>query len=332
LCLEPEPFQKRDWLLLGVVPIAATVFKLTGAGIGVGLLLAVLMERRFHALGIVVLAGVLSLLTIPIFDATLGQFSAYAIHLQASHPIDWEHIALVPRSAAGTIFGVALLTVFVSSLARPSSANCRAARRVLALTACFGAVSLAAFLKHGGRENSLLPLAIGGIAALSTVLAESSASASNALPLVAVFWAALAMSWPSPPIHGETRAALVHAHEREVSFLRDSFARGQRPWSQGTAAWIDAGRRDVPLDRLASASELDLGHFRELGACERRLTNGYYDAFFLSARALSDNPFLRRIRARLESRYHVVETQFGNTNDGYAILARGPQNSEPPPR
>lgn len=335
LCLRREPFLRRDSAALVLLPIAAMVFKLTGAGVGLGLALAVLFERRWRALAVLAGSGVLSLLTIPLFNATLGSFSAYAIHLQASHSIEWWRIGAVPHTVQGSIVGVALLIFAVSAWLRPGHGSVRAASRVLLVTIAFGLTSLVAFLKHGGRENSLMPFAIGGMAALLVLLGDLPGSPSvgvgghvplSALPLVVLFWGALCSSWPAAPILGERRRLLIATHEREVSFLSQHFAQGARPWSQGTSAWIDAGRRDTPRDRLSSASELELGHLPALFACEARLVHGEYDALFLSASALADNDFLRRLRPQLQRIYRVSEPQtlcegdWACGRDGYVIL------------
>jgi hypothetical protein len=329
-----ERFSKADLVLLALLPVAGVAFKLTGAGIGVGLVFAMLFERRWAALAVLAGSGLVAMLTVPLFNATLGSFSAYAIRLQASHPMQWWRIESVPQSAPGLIFEVALVALAVSFWARPGQANVRAAARVLLLTGAFGALSLIAFLKQGGRENSLMPFALGGTAALLVLLGElptappsvedSTLSSPAVLPLVALFWAALSCAWPALPISGEARQALVATHEREVSFLAGLTLRGEHPWSQGTAAWIEAGLRDTPRDRLSSVSELELGHRAEVGACKARLLGGTYDGLFLAASALTDNDFLRRLRPRLEAAYRPVEPgeAWPTGREGYVILAR----------
>jgi hypothetical protein len=331
-CLRRDAFARRDWIALAIVPIVATSFKLTGAGIGVGLVLAALFERRWSAVAVLLGSGVLALATIPIFDATLGSFSAYAISLQASHPIEWWRIAVVPHRVSGLILGVASAAWLGCWWACPGAASVLVARRILLLTGSFGAVSLIAFLKHGGRENSLMPLVIGGVVALLVLLGEprteSSPSAQRspkstpALPVVALFWAALSCSWPAAPLTGAVRRQLMATHEQEIRFLSDRFARGQRPWSQGTAAWIDAGRRDTPRDRLSSVSELELARSPAVRAFEDRLTSGQYDALFLSVSALSENDFLRRLRPQLERVYRVAPRQESDSREGCVTLLR----------
>jgi hypothetical protein len=341
LCLRAAPWSRRSWPMLLLLPVAATVFKLTGAGIGLGLALNALLERRWRALLLLAVSGVLALLTIPLFDRTIGAFSAYAIRLQASHVIEWSRLRDVPHTAAGLIFTAALLAFGATYWVQPARPDVRSARRVLVLTVALGLTSLIAYLKHGGRENSLMPLAVGGVVTLLVLLADAPSVAvvdrdrdqiaPSMLPVVVLLWAALCSSWPTAPISGELRQRLIATHEREISFLGDLLARGQRPWSQGTAAWIDLGRRDTPRDRLSSASELELGHSSELRECEARLVAAEYDGLFLTASALAEDDLLRRLRPALERNYRIVEplakreeswASAGTGSAGYVILLR----------
>ena len=336
LCLRPDAFGRRDWPALIFLPMIATLFKLTGAGIGVGLVLAVLFERRWTALAALGVAAVLALATIPLCDATLGQFSVYAIRLQASHPVLWGHLAEVPSSAPGLIFSVSALAALGATWAGATRANVRAAARCLLLTFGFGLPSLVAYCKVGGRDNSLLPFAIGGSVALLTLLGDASSSlvALGVAPskwrvsaplLLVMFWVASSTGGNVDPIVGDARRQLLSAHAREVSWLRAMFAQGRHPLSQGMAAWLEIGRRDVPRDRLSSASELDLAHWPN--AFESRLLNGTYDGLYLSASSLNDNPLLSRLRSRISSRYLVAEPadlqgKWPSNDSGYVILER----------
>ena len=336
LCLRLEAFERRDWPALALLPIVATCFKLTGAGIGVGLVLAVLYERRLAALVPLSVGGVLALATIPLCNATLGQFSVYAIRLQASHPVFWGRLVDVPSSAPGLIFLVAWLAVVGAAAADVARANVRAATRCLLLTFGFGLPSLVAYCKLGGRDNSLLPFAIGGSVALFTLLGDVSilpatldAAArrwrGSAPLLLVMFWVALSIAGSVQPAVGDSRRQLLLAYAREVDWLRTMLARGRHPLSQGMAAWLEVGRRDVPLDRLSSASELELGHWPN--AFETRLLNGTYDGLYLTASSLNDDRLFRRLRAAISSHYQIVEpaTRRGdwpNGDAGYVILER----------
>jgi hypothetical protein len=336
LCLRSEAFERRDWLALACLPVVATLFKLTGAGIGVGLGLAVLFERRWQALAPLSVGALLALATIPLFNATLGQFSAYAIRLQASHPVFWGRLVEVPGSGPGLIFLVSALAVVAAAWAGVARPNVRAATRCLLLTFGFGLPSLVAYCKLGGRDNSLLPFAIGGSVALITLFGDASSSPPmpdaerprlrGVAPLLLVmFWIALSTAGSVEPVVGDSRRQLLAAHAREVAWLRSMFAQGRHPLSQGMAAWLELGRRDVPLDRLSSASELDLGHWPN--AFETRLLNGTYDGLYLSASALNDNALFVRLRAQISARYRIAEPadlhgEWPSGDVGYVILER----------
>jgi hypothetical protein len=336
LCLRSDPFGRRDWLALALLPVLATSFKLTGAGIGVGLVLAVLFERRWTALASLGAGAVLALATIPLFDAALGQFSLYAIRLQASPTVFWGRLADVPSTGPGLIFIVFSLAVVGAAWTGVARANLRAATRCLLLTLGFGLPSVVAYCRLGGRSNSLLPLAIGGSVALFALFGDVSRSslAAGAGPgrwrvsaplLLVMFWVAWSTGGNVEPVVGDSRRQLLTAYAREVAWLRGMLAHGLHPLSQGMAAWLEVGRRDVPLDRLSSASDLDLGH--RPNSFERRLLNGTYDGLYLSASALHENPLLVRLRAPLSSRYRVVEPadlhgKWPSNDDGYVILER----------
>ncbi|MEP7051131.1 MAG: hypothetical protein ABJB12_12305 [Pseudomonadota bacterium] len=336
LCLHTDPFRRRDWLLLALLPLIGIFFKLTAAGIGVGLVFAVLFERRWRALAPLAIGGALSLATVPLFDATLGPFSLYALRLQASPTMFWWRLAEVPASAPGLIFIVSVLAAVPAVSLGVVRANARAAARCLWLTFGIGVPSVVAYCRLGGRSNSLLPLAIGGSVALFTLLGAASAPsrATNAEPLrwriaapllLVMFWAAFSVGGNVQPVVGESRRELLAAHAREVAWLRGMFARGRHPLSQGTAAWLEIGRRDVPRDRLSSASDLDLGH--RSNGFETRLLDGTYDGLYFSASALTQNPLLLRMRERLAARFRVVEPAnlheaWPSNAGGYVILQK----------
>ncbi len=335
LCLQREPFTRRDYPWLVFLPVAATVFKLTGAGMGLGFVLVALFERRFRALLPLALGGALALGTIPLFNATLGNFSAYAIRLQASHPIEWHRWRELPYWPAGIVFETACAALAFAAVRSRAAPNVRAATRVLLLTLCFGLTALLAFLKHGGRDHNLMPFLLGGAVIFLLLCARSEQSAEQALEaavgageltVIALLWIALTAAWPQSPLLGERRAFLNALHAREVRFVRELTAAGKLPHTQGMAAWIDAGRRDVPRDILNSATELDLGHSPALAACEARLTNGTYDAIFVSASVLALSDFMVRLRPALSREYRVGEEQFPGAwrrgVEGYVILVR----------
>jgi hypothetical protein len=335
LCLRADPFQRRDWLALALVPLLASVFKLTGAGIGLGLVLAVLYERRWLALAPLSVGGVLALATIPLFDATLGQFSVYAIRLQGSPEVFWQRLAEVPSSAPGLIFIVCLLAFVGAHFTGVPRASLRAATRCLPLTLTLGLPSLVAYCRLGGRSNSLMPIAIGGSVVLFTLFADSAegslaasvaAKQRRAAPLLLVlFWVGLSTTGNVDLVVGAARRQWLAGHAREASWLRSMFARGLHPLSQGMSAWLEIGRRDVPLDRLNSASDLDLG--KRANPFETRLLNGCYDGLYLSASSLNENPILLKVREPISLRYRIIEPaelhgEWPLGNGGYVIFER----------
>jgi hypothetical protein len=139
---------------------------------------------------------------------------------------------------------------------------------------------------------------------------------------------ALAVSFPRPPLAGAPRSEILAIQARATRWVQEETAAGRRPLlAFGTAAWLGAGRRDVPRDQLTSASELFLGGRPELSAYKARLFGETYDGLFVSASALFSNALLATLRADLERRYRVVEPEAGRfprSNSGYAILVRRP--------
>ncbi len=336
LCLRPEPFLRRDWPALALLPAVALLFKLTAGGIGIGLVLAVLFERRWSALLPLALGGALALATIPLLDAAFGPFSLYALRLQASPTVFWGRLTEVPSSAPGLIFIVSCLAALGAVWLGASRASVHAATRCLCLTLGIGVPSLIAYCRLGGRSNSLMPLAIGGSVALLALFGDSPGVPLPAeaeprgwqvtAPLLLVMcWIALSTGGNVEAVTGESRREVLAAHAREVSWLRGMFAQGRRPLSQGTAAWLEAGRRDVPLDRLSAASDLELGHWPD--AFETRILNGSYDGLYFSASALIHNPLFIRLRAPLSARYLVLEPaalhgEWPKNDGGYVILGK----------
>jgi len=323
------------WVALAVLPALATAFKLTGAGIGLGLVLAFAWERRFDALLALALGALLALGTIPLFDASLGQFSTYAIGLQASHELEWSRALAIPASPPGRLLLVALVALGVLRRARGRSETWLSCLRVLWLTLGFALPSLFAYAKQGGRVNSLLPLTLGACVILILVLGERGLpkqSAAGMPPAVVPAFAAcllaiaLTACFPSAPLVGSARHGLQAIQDRATRWVRDETAAGRRPLlGLGTAAWIAAGRRDVPKDQLTSASEMFFGHRPELDAFRGRLLGQSYDRLFFPASAVFSNPLLVGLRPELERRYEVVEPRgsgFPQSNDGYVIFSR----------
>lgn len=306
-----RPAGARLWLLVAL-PVLATMVKLTGAGIGLGLVLVYLRERDWRSLAWLALAGALALATVPLFDATLGNFSAYAVRLQASHPIDVARALSVGTTAPLACFFVAALScVLCWRQASPDPAP-RAALRVLLLTVGIGVTSLAAYAKHGGRDNSLLPFTLGGSVALLLALsppegADRAAAAVTRGALFPALAALLAIITPfAPPVLGERRAELSRMHQTIVAWLRRSAAENQRVFAMSTAAYLDAGWRRIPNASLETLAELSLAKRPEVALFEARVQNGDYDALQLSASSLRLTDVCVRLLPTLERDYVVV--------------------------
>ncbi len=245
-------------LLLVVTPALATGFKLTGAGIGLGLVLAMLVERRWRELAWLMLAALLALGLFPLFDHTLGGFSDYTLRLFASQPLRWRRLLVVPSTAAGRLAIAALVALGAARFRLGRDACLVAASRIAWLSAGFALVSLPAFLKVGGRENDLLPLAIGaGVVLLLTAAAVARRTPSRALTPAAALAVALVLVPPRRPCPASLRANVVHAEHSLEALVRSETRAGRRTLLySSTLAWIRAGRRDVPRDRLQTALEL----------------------------------------------------------------------------
>jgi hypothetical protein len=300
-------------VLLVAIPPLATAFKLTGAGLGVGLVLAFAVQRRLREVAWLALSGALALATIPLFDATLGPFSSYAIELQASHDILWRGAFGVLWLPEGQALGLALVALGWAALRRTTT---RAELGVACITLGTSATSLIAFLKYGGRTNSLLPLALGSAVIAMLVVARADQGSERALPRflpALAAWLAITLVPPARPLVGADRASIVESHELTVRALRDTFERGKLPLSYtSTAAWIAIGRRDPPPDRAQSAAELYLGRRPELASHFGRLADGRYDVIVTATAIFSeDSSLIGRFGAlrkrKILEHYELVE-------------------------
>ncbi len=326
-----------DKLLLLLLPALATSLKLTGAGLGLGLVLAYAWERDRQRLKCLAGAALLALGTIPLFDALLGDFSDYAIKLQASHPLDWPRALGVWRTPQGLLFLLASATTLATRLTGNPSPLSRAAIRVWLLTCGIGLTSLAAYAKHGGRENSLLPLALGAtICLLLQVLAERESVPTRHESGLVVLAACLAV-WLTPharPVVGEARRSLQAMHEDATAWLVRGRELGLPLLSASISARIDAGDHAVPRDMLQAAAELALAHRPEADAFRTRLESGHYAGLLLTSSSLTQDPTLLAARPALLRRYVVtgpapLQGHFPVDPSGYARLERAPAWSGP---
>jgi len=299
-------------VLLLTLPALATMVKLTGAGIGLGLGLVYLWQRDWRSVGVLMVAGALALATVPLFDATLGNFSAYAIRLQASHPFDVPRALAVWQTPQLACFFVAALVCALRWQRAPRAPATLAALRVIVLTLGIGLLSFVAYAKEGGRDNSLLPFTLGGALALLLALSE----ASNGLvgqgdvlrgALYPVLAALLALVTPfASPLLGGPRADMVRMHATAVAWLHRSELEHRSVFSASTAAYLSARWRRVPDAAPATISELALAKRPEVGLFEARIRAGYYDTLLLPVSALRVNPTFTQLLPTLQHDYVVV--------------------------
>lgn len=310
LVAHPDRPRGAQLALLLVLPVLATMVKLTGAGIGLGLGLAYLWRRDWRSVGLLLLAGVLALATVPLFDATLGNFSAYAIRLQASHPFDRARALAVWTTPPLACFFVAALVCGVRWRRAPHAPATRAALEFLLLTLGIGLTSLVAYAKHGGRDNSLLPITLGGALALLIALSSDSAPTGQVgVPraLYPALAALLALVTPlASPLLGQTRADMLSMHQTAVAWLRQSALQQQRVFSASTAAYLDAGWPRVPDASAQTLSELALANRPEVGLFEERIRASQYDALLLPVSALRVGAPFTGLLPTLQQNYQVV--------------------------
>ncbi len=280
---------------LVAVPVLATSAKLTGAGIGLGLVLAFAWPWRPVELGWLALAAVLSLATIPLFDATLGQFSAYAIELQASHPIRWQLWSDSLRSGAGkALLSAAAMVLLVWMAQRLQPSNDGSKRRALKdagrlalLTLGFSLPSMLAYLKEGGRENSLLPWVI-----------SATALGIRFSPLLASRWPLFApaalgvLLLAAPPERTQSQQERANASaraEKLATLAQHEVQLGRSTLLYGaTSLWLSVLPDQLPLDRPQSIYELALAKHPALRTFRKRLSSGYYDSIVLSSHLLEE--------------------------------------------
>ncbi|HVY31311.1 MAG TPA: hypothetical protein VHB79_32385 [Polyangiaceae bacterium] len=330
LALRGDPWRRRELALLVTLPALATMTKLTGAGLGLGLGLAYLADRDYRRLPWLVPAALLALSTIPLFDATLGHFSDYAIRLQASHPLERGRLLgafWTPQLLAFALAGAACAWPIAGP---PSRDVTRAARRVWLLTLGFGLPSLVAYAKHGGRPNSLLPFSVGAALVLLLLAAGEDSPAPARWQRVSIAAGLLAILTPiSPALLGARRASLVDTHRTTVSWLAQSARAQRRVLSSSVSARIDAGILEVPDLSLHLVSELALGNYPEQRLFEQRIRERYYDGMMLGASALLENDALAPLRGSLMQGYVVVAPpelhgKWPAGVEGYVIVERAP--------
>jgi hypothetical protein len=302
--------------LVLVTPVAFAC-KLSGAGIGVGLLVIALLERRWRALLLLAGSGVLALATVPLFQATLGRFTFYAIGVQASHPIVWARLGWLVATPAGVLLVACVALHGWLAASEATATRLGADARVAVLTAAVTLASLPAYLKYAGRDNNLALLIVGATVALFLRGARHADDARTARAHPALFGAVALVATllfrpiAALPTRAEREAAVADA-DTVVHAVQDGDASSKKTLLLlHTYAWIRAGHRDVPHDRYHSAIELFYGRHPEGDLLFAHVEDGRYDTIVATASALrgGDDPrgdFASRLRDSIERRYELV--------------------------
>ncbi len=296
----PRALGTALWLL--VTPLAAA-FKLSGGGIGLGLFAIAVLRRDKRALVLLVVSGVLTVATIPLFGALFGRFTFYAMTLQKSHPMEWRHF-LEPPWTSFFAFGGALAVAAVA--ARPRGAR-DPALAIFVLTCAMTLLSVPAAAKYAGRDNNFTMLFVGGVAMLVAIATSRERHAAATLG-VAV-WGALVIRPPHAPVPREARDAVAAETRAIAEVVRRDAARGERTLLlTSVLPWIRAGRTDVPRDRWHSAIELFYGHFPEGDGLRQRIAAGEYATVIgsgseLANRAGPARDFQEGVLTALAARY-----------------------------
>lgn len=261
--------------LLFVTPVGVA-FKLTAAGIGLGLGAVMIVERRLRECLVLFVSALMSVGTIPLFNATCGPFSTYAIAMQRSHPIEWARLFWPPtiHFAAATALALAITAL----LARGADAETRVVLRRIGLF--FGGVvvlMLPAYLKFAGRENNLLAvLALGVLLVIVAAARQEPVERTHPLLGPAVVLYMIMLVWTPPgtsTVVPVPMATQVHAVDAAMS---DDDKWGAQTLVPSAALWIAHGRHDVPLDRTNSAYELFFGHHPEAELFFDHIEDGRY--------------------------------------------------------
>jgi hypothetical protein len=311
------------WAALIAVTPLSVAFKLTGAGIGAGLALAFLLERRWRETAVVAASGLAALATIPLFDATLGAFRFYAIDIQRAHVRHLERVVLIGATPIGAAACVALGAAAWLVATDPRRGMTRRFRCVAVVGAATSVSSLVGYLKTAGNENNLTFLAISAAVLLLFAAFEAheegSPRAHPAIGPAALTLALFVARPPEPPLVGAARTDVLVDEGVLERLVAEEGARALLLTQ--VAPWIAAGRRDVPPDRLQSATELDLAGHPAGRLLTAHLADGRYDALAFgpdNVRPVDPalKPLAARLEAVIESRYELVYPPADMRRDG----------------
>jgi hypothetical protein len=325
VALRPEAFGRARLPVVALVTPVALAFKLPGACVGVGLLAIALRERR-RADAIAAIVGLaLAAATVASFQLTLGDFVFWTIRVQAARPWDASGFGEVARSGAfaGSVAaGLAAVVMWLVERRHPEGPWAPteldvALSRELTLGAAVVVATLPTAFKYTSRANVLVPAALEVAVVVALVAARHATRARRLHPL---FGAAALLAWawllapPRPPLPTSQRLAAERSFARVVEVTRADAIAGRRTLLLvDTAAWIAAGHRDVPRDRLAPAVELNHAESPLADVLVAHVADGRYDTIVAPARSEIDDGrslgrFLGRLRAALDDRYALEPT------------------------
>ena len=294
------------WTLLVLVTPVAVMFKLTAGGIGVGLALVFLSERRFKPLAALALSAVLSALTIPLFDATMGHFSDYAIRIQKSHPLEWSRLTEAPTLQFVAATAIAIALAFGILAHDESDDDRRLMRRALIFFGCVAVAYFPAYVKYAGRENNLVVLVVASV----ILLAIAGASSTRVLLASTAALYVVALTWPPSSRGAPSPIALEAQLDAAEAAMKDDDAHHARTWASATLR-IRHGERQPPADCINIAYELFYGNRPEADAFFRDIGDGRYRTIItVSSDLYADDTlrgrFARRMNDAIARNYEPI--------------------------
>ncbi|MEO6419080.1 MAG: hypothetical protein ABIP39_06720, partial [Polyangiaceae bacterium] len=308
-------------------PLAASA-KLSGAVIGVALAATFAFERRWRVVAVLAASGVVTLATLPLYDATLGhEYTLTTLRLVAIQPMEWGRARDL---ANGPIAFATLVVAAAFTWLAQSSRASRATKRALVLVTLVAIGSLPAYLKHGGRENNLTLWLVGSVVLILLRASDARTRGPHpALALVASLLIVVGFRSPELPLPRSVHDASARAFARIVDVIhRDDAAGRHTLLLNHVAPRIAAGHRDVPHDRFASAVNLFISRRPEAQLLFDHIEDGRYDTVVLpppSAQAGATGEFTARVTESLARHYGRCQGALRDVPsdaDGVIVLCR----------
>jgi hypothetical protein len=206
-----------------------------------------------------------------------------------------------------------------------------AALSVALVSGAFALCSFPGFLKYAGRENSLVPLSIGGWAVAISVAPFAVASLRRALP-AGLAWLVVTLIPPGPRFSAQDRREIEGVVSDATEWAAGERAQGKNVLVySSTVMDLEAHARSISRDRLQSATELFLAGRPEFRTHLARLCS--YDALVASTHTFSDagthiGTLGRMLRARVNTCFDLVAPKdakgipFWPESEGGVVLFR----------